>query len=117
MNRSGQAVVALALYYKICRRRSWSRTTSRPAAGTVKLKRAEAPPGITACGTSRHGCRRRTSGGCASASATATLALAQEVADFVLHPPSREHEAAIDESIGRALEVVRRSSTGSSSGR
>jgi len=24
----------------------------------------------------------------------------------VLHPPSREHEAAIDESIGRALEVV-----------
>ncbi len=35
-----------------------------------------------------------------------TLALTQEVADFVLHPPGREHEAAIDEAIDRALQIV-----------
>jgi len=28
------------------------------------------------------------------------------VADFVLHPPNREHAQAIDDAIGRALDVV-----------
>ncbi len=35
-----------------------------------------------------------------------TLQLAQEVADFVLHPPSREHQQAIHDAMGRALEIV-----------
>jgi PTH1 family peptidyl-tRNA hydrolase len=34
------------------------------------------------------------------------LQLVQEVADFVLHPPGREHLQAIDAAMGRALDVV-----------
>lgn len=35
-----------------------------------------------------------------------TQGLAQEVADFVLHPPRREEETAIEAGIGRALAAV-----------
>ncbi|HEU4623083.1 MAG TPA: aminoacyl-tRNA hydrolase, partial [Burkholderiaceae bacterium] len=35
-----------------------------------------------------------------------SLALNQEVADFVLHRPSREHQAAIEHTIDKALDVV-----------
>ena len=32
--------------------------------------------------------------------------LTHDVADFVLHPPSREHESAIGDAIARALDIV-----------
>ena len=35
-----------------------------------------------------------------------TLALTQQVIDFVLHRPSREHQRLIDEAIDRALESI-----------
>ena len=35
-----------------------------------------------------------------------SLALNQEVVDFVLHRPSREHQAQIDEAIDKALGIV-----------
>jgi PTH1 family peptidyl-tRNA hydrolase len=35
-----------------------------------------------------------------------TLALTQQVIDFVLHRPSREHQGLIDEAIDRALESI-----------
>jgi PTH1 family peptidyl-tRNA hydrolase len=30
----------------------------------------------------------------------------QDVGDFVLHPPSRDHHKAIDEALDRALDIV-----------
>jgi len=108
MNRSGQAVVALALYYRILPTQilvAHDEVDLPP--GTVKLKRGGGTAGhnglrdIQARLSTPDFWRLRIGVG-----HPRTLALAQEVADFVLHPPSREHEAAIDESIGRALEVV-----------
>ena len=108
MNRSGQAVVALALYYRILPTQilvAHDEVDLPP--GTVKLKRGGGTAGhnglrdIQARLSTPDFWRLRIGVG-----HPRTLALAQEVADFVLHPPSREHEAAIDDSIGRALEVV-----------
>ncbi len=108
MNRSGQAVVALALYYKILPTQilvAHDEVDLPP--GTVKLKRGGGTAGhnglkdIQARLTTPDFWRLRIGVGHPRA-----LQLQQEVADFVLHPPSREHEAAIDESITRALEIV-----------
>jgi PTH1 family peptidyl-tRNA hydrolase len=108
MNRSGQAVVALALYYKIPPDQilvAHDEVDLPP--GTVKLKRGGGTAGhnglrdIQARLSTPDFWRLRIGVG-----HPRTLALTQEVADFVLHPPGREHEAAIDESIDRALQIV-----------
>ena len=108
MNRSGQAVVALALYYKILPTQilvAHDEVDLPP--GTVKLKRGGGTAGhnglkdIQAKLSTPEFWRLRIGVG-----HPRTLAMTQEVADFVLHPPGREHEAAIDESIGRALDIV-----------
>jgi len=108
MNRSGQAVVALALYYKILPDQilvAHDEVDLPP--GTVKLKRGGGTAGhnglrdIQAKLSTPDFWRLRIGVG-----HPRTLALTQEVADFVLHPPGREHEAAIDESIDRALQIV-----------
>ena len=108
MNRSGQAVVALALYYKILPTQilvAHDEVDLMP--GVVKLKRGG--------GTAGHNGLKDTQARLSTpdfwrlrigVGHPRTLALTQDVADFVLHPPGREHEASIDESIGRALDVV-----------
>ena len=108
MNRSGQAVAALALYYKILPTQilvAHDEVDLMP--GIVKLKRGGGTAGhnglkdIQAKLSTPDFWRLRIGVG-----HPRTLALSQEVADFVLHPPGREHEAAIDESLGRALDIV-----------
>jgi PTH1 family peptidyl-tRNA hydrolase len=108
MNRSGQSVVALALYYRILPAQilvAHDEVDLPP--GTVKLKRGGGTAGhnglkdIQAKLSTPDFWRLRIGVG-----HPRTLQLAQEVADFVLHPPGREHGAAIGESIGRALEIV-----------
>jgi len=108
MNRSGQAVVALALYYKILPTQMLvvHDELDLPP-GTVKLKRGGGHAGhnglrdIQAKLSTPDFWRLRVGIG-----HPRTLQLNQEVADFVLHPPGREHLQAIDDSIGRALDVV-----------
>jgi len=108
MNRSGQSVVALALYYKIL-----------PTEILVVHDEVDLPPGVVKLkqggGTAGHNglkdiqaklttpdfWRLRLGVGHPRA-----LQMTQEVADFVLHPPSREHAQLIDEAMGRALDVV-----------
>ena len=108
MNRSGQAVVALALYYRILPTQilvAHDEVDLMP--GVVKLKRGG--------GTAGHNGLKDTQAKLSTpdfwrlrigVGHPRTLALTQDVADFVLHPPGREHEASIAESIGRALDVV-----------
>lgn len=108
MNRSGQAVVALALFYKILPTEILvvHDELDLPP-GAVKLKRGGGTAGhnglkdIQAKLSTPDFWRLRIGVG-----HPRTLQLNQEVADFVLHPPSREHEAAIDETIVRALQIV-----------
>lgn len=108
MNRSGQAVVALALYYKIL-----------PHQILVVHDELDLPPGAAKMkrggGTGGHNGLKDIHAKLASPDFwrlrlgighPRTLGLEQAVADFVLHPPSREHQEAIDGAIGRALEVV-----------
>lgn len=108
MNRSGQSVVALALYYKIL-----------PTQILVVHDEVDLPPGVVKVkrggGTAGHNglkdiqaklttpdfWRLRIGVGHPRA-----LQLTQEVADFVLHQPSREHLQQIEDSMGRALDVV-----------
>lgn len=108
MNRSGQSVVALALYYKILPTQMLvvHDEVDLPP-GTVKLKRGGGTAGhnglkdIQAKLTTPDFWRLRIGVG-----HPRSLQLTQEVADFVLHPPSREHLQAIDDAMGRALEIV-----------
>ncbi len=108
MNRSGQAVVALALYYRIL-----------PTQILVAHDEVDLPPGAVKLkrggGTAGHNGLKDLQARLATTDFwrlrlgvghPRTLNLQQEVADFVLHPPSRDHEQAIDEAIERALEVV-----------
>lgn len=108
MNRSGQAVVALALYYKIL-----------PHQMLVVHDELDLPPGAARMkrggGTGGHNglkdvhaklstpdfWRLRLGIGHPRA-----LQLEQDVVDFVLHPPSREHHDAIDAAITRALDIL-----------
>ena len=108
MNRSGQAVVALALYYKILPTQMLvvHDEVDLPP-GVVKLKRGGGTAGhnglkdVQAKLTTPDFWRLRIGVG-----HPRTLQMVQEVADFVLHPPSREHQQAIDDAMGRALEIV-----------
>jgi peptidyl-tRNA hydrolase, PTH1 family len=108
MNRSGQSVVALALYYKILPTQMLvvHDEVDLPP-GTVKLKRGGGTAGhnglkdIQAKLTTPDFWRLRLGVG-----HPRSLQLTQEVADFVLHPPNREHSLAIDDAMGRALEIV-----------
>jgi PTH1 family peptidyl-tRNA hydrolase len=108
MNRSGQAAVALALYYRIL-----------PSQILVAHDEVDLPPGAVKLkrggGTAGHNGLKDLQARLATpdfwrlrlgVGHPRTLNLQQEVADFVLHPPSRDHEQAIDEAIERALEVV-----------
>ena len=108
MNRSGQAVQALATFYKIL-----------PDDILVVHDELDLPPG---------GIKMKKSGGHAGHNGLkdiqarlATpefwrlrigighpreLQMEQEVVDFVLHRPSREHQTLIDEAMGKALSVM-----------
>ncbi len=108
MNRSGQAVVALALYYRILPTQILvvHDEVDLPP-GAVKLKRGGGTAGhnglkdIQAKLSTPDFWRLRLGVG-----HPRTLQLNQEVADFVLHPPGREHAALIDAALDRALDVV-----------
>jgi PTH1 family peptidyl-tRNA hydrolase len=108
MNRSGQSVVALALYYKILPTQILvvHDEVDLPP-GVVKLKRGGGTAGhnglkdIQAKLTTPDFWRLRIGVGHPRA-----LQLTQEVADFVLHQPSREHLQQIEDAMGRALDVV-----------
>ena len=108
MNRSGQAVAALAGFYKILPEEilvAHDELDLPPGAIKVKqggghaghngLKDIQARLGTTDFWRLRIGIGH-----------PRELDLAQEVVDFVLHRPSREHQALIDEAIVRALEVL-----------
>ncbi|HUN93645.1 MAG TPA: aminoacyl-tRNA hydrolase [Burkholderiaceae bacterium] len=108
MNRSGQAVVALALFYRIL-----------PTEILVAHDELDLPPGAL---------KLKAGGGHAGHNGLKdiqarlstpdfwrlrlgighprTLQLQQPVADFVLHPPRRDEQQAIDEAIDRALDAV-----------
>ena len=108
MNRSGQAVVALALYYKVLPTQILVvHDEVDLAPGVVKLKRGGGTAGhnglkdIQARLSTPDFWRLRIGVG-----HPRTLELAQEVADFVLHPPNREQSQAIDTAMGRALDIV-----------
>ena len=108
MNRSGQSVVALALYYKIL-----------PTEIVVVHDEVDLPPGVVKLkqggGTAGHNGLKDIQARLTTpdfwrlrigVGHPRTLQMTQEVADFVLHPPSREHAQVIDEAMGRALEIV-----------
>lgn len=107
-NRSGNAVVALALYYKILPDEilvAHDEVDLPP--GSVKMKRGGGAAGnngikdIQAKLATPDFWRLRFGVG-----HPRTLGFTQEVADFVLHPPGREHQQAIDDAMGRALDCV-----------
>lgn len=108
MNRSGQAVVALALYYKILPTQILvvhDEVDMLP--GAIKLKRGGGTAGhnglkdIQAKLGTPDFWRLRIGVG-----HPRSLQLTQDVGDFVLHPASREHQQQIDDAMGRALDVV-----------
>ncbi|MCA3218995.1 MAG: aminoacyl-tRNA hydrolase [Burkholderiales bacterium] len=107
-NRSGNAVVALALYYKILPDEilvAHDEVDLPP--GSVKMKRGGGAAGnngikdIQAKLATPDFWRLRFGVG-----HPRTLGFTQEVADFVLHPPGREHQQSIDDAMGRALDCV-----------
>jgi PTH1 family peptidyl-tRNA hydrolase len=104
MNRSGNAVVALALFYKIL-----------PTEMLVAHDELDLPPGIVKLkrggGTAGHNGLKDTQARLTTADFwrlrigighPRSLQLDQEVTDFVLHPPRRDEQAAIDEAVERA---------------
>jgi PTH1 family peptidyl-tRNA hydrolase len=108
MNRSGNAVVALALYYKIL-----------PTEILVAHDELDLPPGSVRLkrggGTAGHNGLKDTQARLTTADFwrlrigighPRSLQLEQDVADFVLHPPRREELGVIDEAIGRAESIV-----------
>lgn len=108
MNRSGQAVAALALFYKLLPTQILlAHDELDLAPGAVKLKRGG--------GTAGHNGLKDTQARLSTADFwrlrigighPRTLNLAQEPADFVLHPPRREEQAAIDDAIVRGEAIV-----------
>jgi peptidyl-tRNA hydrolase, PTH1 family len=108
MNRSGQAVVALALYYKIL-----------PHQILVVHDELDLPPGAAKM---KHGGGTGGHNGLKDIHAKLStpdfwrlrlgighpraLQQEQDVVDYVLHPPSREHHNAIDAAIVRSLEIL-----------
>jgi PTH1 family peptidyl-tRNA hydrolase len=108
MNRSGQATAALAGFYRIA-----------PSAVLVVHDELDLLPGTARL---KHGGGHAGHNGLKDIQARLgatdfwrlrlgighprTLALAQEVADFVLHRPNREHAEAIDERLSAALACI-----------
>jgi len=108
MNRSGLAVVALSLFYKIVPTEILvvhDEVDLLP--GVVKLKRGGGTAGhnglrdIQAQLSTPDFWRLRIGVG-----HPRSLELAQEVVDFVLHPPRRDEQIAIDEAMSRADGIV-----------
>jgi PTH1 family peptidyl-tRNA hydrolase len=108
MNRSGQAVVALALFYKIL-----------PHQILVAHDELDLPPGgirmKLGCGTAGHNGLKDTQARLSTQDFwrlrigighPRSLELEQDVADFVLHRPRKEDAVLIDEAIERAEGVV-----------
>jgi len=108
MNRSGQSVVALALFYKIL-----------PTEILVAHDELDLPPGAIKLkrggGTAGHNGLKDTQARLSTADFwrlrigighPRSLQLEQDVADFVLHPPRRDELAAIDEAVGRGEGIV-----------
>lgn len=108
MNRSGQSVVALALYYKILPEEILvvhDELDLMP--GCMKLKKGGGNAGhnglkdITEKLSTPNFWRLRLGTG-----HPRSLGLAQPVADFVLHSPSAEHKSMIEECISAALKTT-----------
>ena len=108
MNRSGQSVVALALFYRILPTEILvvHDELDLPP-GTVKLKRGG--------GTAGHNGLKDTQARLTTADFwrlrigighPRPLQLEQDVADFVLHPPRRDEQALIDEAIDRGEGII-----------
>ncbi len=108
MNRSGQAVAALATFYKIA-----------PEEILVAHDELDLPPGAVKMkqggGHAGHNGLKDIQARIGSADFWRVrigighpreLGMAQEVVDFVLHRPSREHRELIDDCINRAVEVL-----------
>jgi PTH1 family peptidyl-tRNA hydrolase len=108
MNRSGQSVVALALFYRIL-----------PTEILVVHDELDLPPGAVKLkrggGTAGHNGLKDTQARLATADFwrlrigighPRTLQLQQDVADFVLHPPRREDQALIDDAVDRGEGIV-----------
>jgi PTH1 family peptidyl-tRNA hydrolase len=108
MNRSGQSVVAVALFYKIL-----------PSEILVAHDELDLPPGAVKLkrggGTAGHNGLKDTQARLSTADFwrlrigighPRSLQLEQDVADFVLHPPRRDELAAIDEAVGRGEGIV-----------
>lgn len=108
MNRSGQAVVALALYYKIL-----------PSQILVAHDELDLLPGVVKLklggGTAGHNGLKDTQARLSTPEFwrlrigighPRVLQIAQDVADFVLHPPRKDEQLAIDETIDRAEKAV-----------
>lgn len=108
MNRSGQSVVALALFYRIL-----------PTEILVVHDELDLPPGAVKLkrggGTAGHNGLKDTQARLSSADFwrlrigighPRTLQLQQEVADFVLHPPRKEEQALIDDAVDRGEGIV-----------
>ncbi|HEY4373196.1 MAG TPA: aminoacyl-tRNA hydrolase [Burkholderiales bacterium] len=108
MNRSGQAVLAVATFYKIV-----------PDEILVVHDELDLPPGAAKLkkggGNAGHNGLKDISARLATPDFwrlrlgighPRELGMAQEVGDFVLHKPSREHNTLIDEAIERGLKVV-----------
>jgi PTH1 family peptidyl-tRNA hydrolase len=108
MNRSGQSVVALALFYKIL-----------PTEILVVHDELDLPPGAVKLkrggGTAGHNGLKDTQARLTTADFwrlrigighPRTQQLAQDVADFVLHPPRRDEQALIDDAVDRAESIV-----------
>jgi len=108
VNRSGQAVVAFALYYKIL-----------PSQIVVAHDELDLLPGIVKLklggGTAGHNGLKDTQARLSTPEFwrlrigighPRVLQVEQDVADFVLHPPRKEEQAAIDEAIERAERAV-----------
>lgn len=108
MNRSGNAVVALALFYKIL-----------PTEILVAHDELDLPPGAVKLkrggGTAGHNGLKDTQAKLTTADFwrlrigighPRSLQLEQDVADFVLHPPRRDEQTLIDEAVDRAEGIV-----------
>lgn len=108
MNLSGQAVVALALFYRFLPDQILvAHDELDLPAGDVRMKQGGGVAGhnglkdIRARLSNADFWRMRIGIG-----HPRELGLRQDVADFVLHPPRREEERAIDDAIERGLAVV-----------
>jgi len=108
MNRSGNAVVALALFYKIL-----------PTDILVAHDELDLPPGAVKLkrggGTAGHNGLKDTQARLTTADFwrlrigighPRELQLEQDVADFVLHPPRRDEQPLIDDAVDRAEGIV-----------